>query len=59
MTPALAQLVGTDWTGSGELWLDPLGDKADRYECTLRIEPGAVRYTWQPVHAPTPPRAAT
>jgi hypothetical protein len=44
---ALELHVGTEWVGKGELWLDPLGDDVTRYECTLRVEREAVRYTWQ------------
>lgn len=47
MSSELSKLAATEWTGKGELWLDPAGDQAHRYECTLRIETGAVRYTWQ------------
>lgn len=47
MPRTLAKLAGTDWTGAGELWLDPLGNKAHTYDCTMHIESDAVRYTWQ------------
>ena len=42
----LTDLVGTEWTGKGELWLDSEGNKADLCECALRVEAGQVRYTW-------------
>lgn len=44
---ALSERAGTERTGTGELWLDPLGDEAHRYDCTLRITADALRYTWQ------------
>jgi hypothetical protein len=46
MTSPLARFAGTEWTGSGELWLDPLGDQAHRYDCTLSIKAGSLSYTW-------------
>jgi len=42
----LADLEGTTWTGDAELWLDPLGDEAERSACTIRVEADAVRYEW-------------
>ena len=42
----LNKLKGTNWTGRGELWLDPEGNKADLYECQLQIENDAINYTW-------------
>lgn len=42
----LTKLEGTTWTGRGELWLDPEGNKADIYKCQLHIENGAINYTW-------------
>jgi hypothetical protein len=42
----LAKLVGTQWVGTGELWLDPLGNEAHRYECAMSIGTESVRYTW-------------
>src|SRR5262245_36089245 len=47
MNPSLHELEGTEWVGTGELWLDPAGDRAHRYECRLQVESGAIRYTWQ------------
>jgi len=43
----LADLRDTHWSGSAELWLDPLGDEAQRSECTIAVDAGVVRYTWQ------------
>lgn len=42
----LASLAHSHWSGTGELWLDPLGNTADTGPCTMRIEPASVRYTW-------------
>lgn len=42
----LRELAGSDWRGSAELWPDPLGNEAQTSACTLRIESGALRYTW-------------
>ena len=42
----LSKLAGTTWNGTGELWLDPLGNEAHRYECTMTIDDSTVRYTW-------------
>ena len=42
----LAQLAGTAWVGSGELWLDPDGNEAHRYECSLTVDATKVSYTW-------------
>jgi len=42
----LSKLAGTNWVGDGELWLDPEGNKAARYECGLKSEPDAIYYTW-------------
>lgn len=43
---SLHDLLGTTWIGAAELWLDPLGDSADRSDCTLSIVDKGVRYTW-------------
>lgn len=43
---SLSDLDGTQWAGSSELWLDPLGDNVARSECTLAVVGDAVRYTW-------------
>ena len=42
----LTKLTGSNWTGRGELWLDPEGNKADLYDCQLQIENDAINYTW-------------
>ena len=42
----LTRLLGTQWTGSGELWLDPEGNDVDLCDCALRIETDALHYTW-------------
>jgi hypothetical protein len=42
----LSELSGTRWKGAAELWLDPLGDRASRSECTMEVDSGGVRYTW-------------
>lgn len=44
--PRIETVTNTDWTGQGELWLDPLGDEAHRFACTARLEPGSLSYTW-------------
>ena len=41
-----AKLVDTNWTGTGELWLDPEGNNADQYGCELDVETDAIYYTW-------------
>lgn len=43
----LAELEGTKWAGTSELWLDPLGDVVTRSECTLSVVDGGLRYTWR------------
>lgn len=43
----LQELAGTQWAGTSELWLDRLGNDADRSECTVDIQTGAVKYTWR------------
>ncbi len=46
---ALSKLTGSRWTGTGELWLDKLGNEAHKCECTLTMDPAAVgsfSYTW-------------
>ncbi|MCB1754450.1 MAG: hypothetical protein KDJ38_02945 [Gammaproteobacteria bacterium] len=42
----LSKLAGTKWSGFGELWLDPEGNSADRYDCELNIEADAIYYSW-------------
>jgi len=41
-----SELQGVEWAGSGELWLDPLGNSVDCYDCTLQVEGNALHYTW-------------
>ena len=41
-----SELNGTQWAGSSELWLDPLGDQVSRCECTVSVDDNVVRYTW-------------
>ncbi len=38
--------VGARWTGSGELWVAPEGNKADRCDCEMRLEADALHYSW-------------
>ncbi|MBI5538394.1 MAG: hypothetical protein HY898_37065 [Deltaproteobacteria bacterium] len=40
------ELTNTQWAGRAELWLDPDSNDAFVSDCTMRIEPGAIRYTW-------------
>ncbi len=42
----LTKLAGTNWSGSGELWLDPEGNNADQHECKLIIEVDVIHYSW-------------
>lgn len=42
----LATLSGSRWTGTAELWLDPLGHEAHVSPCTIELDRAAVRYTW-------------
>jgi len=42
----LPDLSGSTWSGRAELWLDPAGNDALTCDCTLRIEPDSVTYTW-------------
>jgi hypothetical protein len=46
MHPDLAKLANSSWAGTGELWLDPLGNQAQQYECTLAVDDAGVRYSW-------------
>src|SRR5580698_8231857 len=46
---ALSKLAGSRWAGTGELWLDKLGNEAHKYECSLTVDAAAVgsfSYTW-------------
>ena len=42
----LSNLAGTNWIGTGELWLDPGGNEAYLYDCQLQITSDAVSYNW-------------
>ena len=42
----LADLKGTKWSGSAELWVDPLGDNVAHSACSLSIESDGVSYNW-------------
>ena len=42
----LRELANTHWIGQGELWLDPLGNKADICECSIELEEAAILYRW-------------
>jgi len=39
--------ISGNWTGRGELWLDPEGNKAEYHDCTLTLQNRQLRYTWQ------------
>lgn len=43
---ATSKLTGGEWTGEGELWLDPTGDEAVRFECTASSTSSAIDYKW-------------
>ena len=40
------ELDGTQWAGTVELWLDPLGDQVQRSTCTMSLTKHALHYTW-------------
>ena len=40
------ELQGTEWEGTGELWRDPEGNQADRYDCSLKFADDMFHYTW-------------
>jgi hypothetical protein len=42
----LSDLNGSRWTGTAELWLDPLGNEGTRSDCTISVDDDVVRYTW-------------
>jgi len=42
----LVDLNGTRWTGTSELWLDPLGNDAVMSACTVEVDGSTVRYRW-------------
>ena len=37
---------GTEWAGTGELWLDPEGNKGESFACSLVFETDVLHYTW-------------
>lgn len=43
---SLSALDGTRWKGTAELWLDPLGNEAERSDCTVSVHSQVVSYTW-------------
>ena len=43
---SFAEVIGTKWAGTSELWLDPLGDEVTRSDCTVAVDGRSVRYTW-------------
>lgn len=43
---SLNRLSGSIWAGKGELWLDPEGNNAVKYDCQLHIDGDAINYTW-------------
>lgn len=36
----------SEWSGSGELWLDPEGNDTYRFDCRMRIEDKKLHYSW-------------
>lgn len=42
----LSPLVGSRWTGTNELWLDPTGDRAETSPGTLTVYADRVEYEW-------------
>lgn len=42
----LRELANTQWTGRGELWLDPLGNEVSTCECRVELEDAAIHYHW-------------
>jgi len=40
-------LLDTQWSGKGELWLDPESNNAELFSCDLQIEPYNLFYNWQ------------
>ncbi len=43
----LTTLQNSQWQGRGELWLDPEGNEAQHYDCSLVIEKDNIQYSWQ------------
>ena len=42
----LVELDGSEWSGTAELWVDPLGDNVVTSDCTLSLSGEQVQYTW-------------
>lgn len=42
----LRELANTQWTGQGELWLDPLGNEAMLCDCKIEVGEAEIRYHW-------------
>jgi len=42
----LSRFGGTEWSGKGELWLDPDGNQVENYLCGLKIDADELNYTW-------------
>ena len=42
----LNKFNGTQWIGNGELWMDPEGNNATVYDCTMTINENKLDYTW-------------
>ncbi|OMH33855.1 hypothetical protein [Motiliproteus sp. MSK22-1] len=42
----LSKFQGTQWEGKGELWLDPEGNKQERYDCSMMFGHDGLDYTW-------------
>ena len=36
----------TDWLGTSELWIDPMGNDVEVSNATLHVDAGALVYTW-------------
>ena len=45
-TDRLRVLQNSYWSGNGELWLDPAGNEAYLYDCTLQLSPQSIDYEW-------------
>jgi len=48
----LNDLARTDWHGTAELWLDPMGNVVHTSDCTLHVTANGIRYEWQYEGAP-------
>jgi hypothetical protein len=42
----LESLNGSEWRGSCELWEDPMGDVAQKCDCSVTIDDGTLAYRW-------------